>query len=434
MRNRDFFLPSVTTLILFGLVWFLSCAHQNRWQDETGTQYDEMAQAESEEGTTELAVNETSQPVEEEPVQAENNWDEGSPQALTPEQQEQLKAELNQGEAPVENQEGSAAPSATEGDAAALAMAETPENTPAEPVETPEAVETAEPTPVAEESTEPKKVWVGRTPIIPSQAFSKKGTKLNRFYFVRKGDTPKKVSELIYSDSSFSKKLTSWNGKNWKPGKVLFYASPQNAGDQKMQSFYQERNIAPEEYRIKNGDWLTRIAYKKLGSVGSWKELAVVNGLKNPGEIEVNQVLAVYPKNLSAAPMVAQQEYESPERPAESIPQMQVPQEAPRAQAPQPRVEQPQAPTQPMEAPSAGLETPEPETQEASSPSASGTNWDQVVEQNSVAIFIGLTLIVLFLALSARKKRAKARAQASGSDGPENYTENTTAGRFGKRR
>ena len=44
MRNRDFFIPSITTLILFGFVWFLSCAHQNRWKEEADIEFSETAE------------------------------------------------------------------------------------------------------------------------------------------------------------------------------------------------------------------------------------------------------------------------------------------------------------------------------------------------------------------------------------------------------
>jgi hypothetical protein len=59
MRNRDYFLPSVTTLILFGLVWFLSCAHQNRFKDEDDTAFEQAAEQQ-------LAEN---QETEEQPVE-----------------------------------------------------------------------------------------------------------------------------------------------------------------------------------------------------------------------------------------------------------------------------------------------------------------------------------------------------------------------------
>ena len=53
------------------------------------------------------------------------------------------------------------------------------------------------------------------------------------------------------------------------------------------------------EYSVKRGDWVSRIAAKRLGSPLSWKEVAVVNGMDRPDSLEPGQKLALYPADLS---------------------------------------------------------------------------------------------------------------------------------------
>jgi len=118
------------------------------------------------------------------------------------------------------------------------------------------------------------------TPHIPGHAFKRKGVLLNRFYFARKGDTSKSVATLLYGSPNDAHKLMAWNSGSWKPGKLIYYQSPTDAKDKKMRSFYQERSIPVEEYVATASDTLARIATKKLGAAGSWKEIAVVNGLE----------------------------------------------------------------------------------------------------------------------------------------------------------
>jgi hypothetical protein len=147
----------------------------------------------------------------------------------------------------------------------------------------------------------------------------------------------------------------------------------------------------------------------------------------------------VYPKNLFEAlqapaeqklakeeevPMV---QPSKPEpllaKPAEPLPvfENKIPEPAP-SLAPAP-VTPPQAA---MQAPS--VEEPESPAEEigngAEQPAAA-MNWDQVVEQNSIAILIGAALIILLLALAARKKRLKARTSSPSSSDAGESTEDT---------
>jgi len=450
MRNRDLFLPSITTLILCGLVWFLSCAHQNRYrerlQEDSDFSQSEIAPAESESDfAASDSENKDSEFAKEAPLDEKKSEEDFSFPSEKLSQQDSPsefadEAEFEESlEPPSSNKEASASASA----AIPLPDTEpTPEPVPpspeiAEPVEE-ELSEAIEETPKPRLRTN----WIGKAPKVPTDAFMKKGVRLNRFYFVRKGDSAKKVSQLIYGNASQSKSLISWNGSSWTPGKMLFYSSPQNPEDEKMQSFYQENQVAHQEYKVKRGDWLSLIAKRKLGDVRSWKEISVVNGMDSPNALEAGQVLAIYPKNLNSkkAPAVAQaarparQEYQAqPQNVApiaqepelaraieEAIPVQPQPQPQPQVEA-QPQLQQVQEP-EPQAQP---VQEPEPEIAPANSPS--NLNVEQLIEQNFVAILIGAALIILLLALSARKKRLKAKSSNDEEPGSEPKT------RFGRR-
>lgn len=139
-----------------------------------------------------------------------------------------------------------------------------------------------------------------RVPKIPGAALNRQGTLLNRFYFLRKGDTAESVATLLYGSAGEAKKLTSWNGKSWRPGKLVYYASPSQPEDQEMRSFYQERNVPPEEYQIQNGETLIKIAKQKYGNSGSWKEIAVINGFSKLSAATPGTRIALYPSDLKA--------------------------------------------------------------------------------------------------------------------------------------
>ena len=414
MRNRDYFLPSVTTLILFGLVWFLSCAHQNRFRDEEDWAFEQAAEQqlaenrEAEEQPTEETASESAEAL------VNSDEVEKSEQAQNLEQNTELSEQVA----------AETSPKPTEGEEPKTEM----------------PLAQTEPEVQMEEAPKPivRPAYTISTPKIPRRAFLRKGSKVNRFYFARKGDSPKKISELLYSSSKFAKKLSRWNGSVWTPGQVIFYVSPLDPKDKKMASFYQERGIQPEEYQVRSGDWLTRIAHKKLGSVRSWKELAVLNGLKTPNSIESGQTLAVYPKNLFKAleapteQKLAKAEEAPRVEPPKPEPLLAKPAEPPPVfenKAPEPAPSLAPAPVTPppTAAQAPAIEEPEAPAEEAGNVAeqpSEAMNWNQLVEQNSIAILIGAALIILLLALAARKKRLKNRG-ASSSSGSTESTEDT---------
>jgi hypothetical protein len=381
MRNRDFFLPSFTTLILSGLVWFLSCAHQNHFQDEEETSFERGAEQQLLDANRSMEQPDQEQ-SREMPLEATTDL------AVNPNPESNPDPELV---SPFPNY----VTGATE-------------------KQIREAVEQELTGEITRES--PRKWFSLRVPKIPSKAILRHGSKVNRFYFIRVGDSPKKVSELIYSNSKFSEKLTSWNGKVWSPGQVIFYVSPTNPKDELMASFYQEQSIQPEEYRVQGGDWLTRIAKKKLGSLKSWREIAVLNGLRAPNSLEVGQTLAIYSKNLLASrPQTEYAQTTEDLRFQDAQPtQRSEPTTAPAiTKAPpsnplssNPKIDLP--PSQP-------LSTTKPkkleEVVQEQLPAA--VDWKQNAEQNSVVIFVGAALIILLFPFAVKKRRQKKHTSAS---------------------
>ncbi|MEZ4751075.1 MAG: LysM domain-containing protein [Bdellovibrionota bacterium] len=140
-----------------------------------------------------------------------------------------------------------------------------------------------------------------KTPEISGEAIQEGGRVLNRYYFVRNGDTPEAVSEMIYgSQDRVADLLASAGGApSWEPGTAVFYTSTEQPTDSKMRSFYYERTVKPETYTIKRGDSLAQIAKEAYGDSRSWKEIAVVNQMGDPTDLEEGQLLALAPKNLS---------------------------------------------------------------------------------------------------------------------------------------
>lgn len=324
MNKRDVFLPSVSTLVILGMMVFYSCAHQNRVDDELDVASDEenvVQQAENEvketstevadaaSTTTETATNEidmTQMGMDESVNSAENKVDE-------------VKSESENKTAEVSNEkldEGDLAMLGMDTDPAASIEESKSELPSSDPLAELDSAATSEKLTEAKEEvvskpvlSEPvlskpasaKSVAGGsfRVPKIPAKPIVKNGVSLNRFYFVRKGDTPASVSEMIYGSSSHAADLQKWNASSWSPGHILFYSSPVNPKDTQIGSFYRENGVEAEEYTVGKGDWISKVAFQKLGSPDSWKEIAVINGMSRPDKIEVGQRIAIYPKDLS---------------------------------------------------------------------------------------------------------------------------------------
>ncbi len=118
----------------------------------------------------------------------------------------------------------------------------------------------------------------------------------NRYYYVRSCDTtPEVIAQTIFGDPSRVHEL----GRNIasvstvKPGKRITYKSIIDPNDPVMKSFYDENPGVIKKYRVKRGENLASIAYKVYGDSRSWKEIALLNNLNNPDQLEVGQDLTL---------------------------------------------------------------------------------------------------------------------------------------------
>jgi hypothetical protein len=463
MKSRDIFLPSLSSVLIAGMVAFLSCAHQSRNAEDidvpTEDSYAESDMGAKEDNQDSSSLGETSEESSNKDILAKADTSKNSQEIDSLEKElesgnstpsnelaneptnEPVKEALNDSsslegknakepsfEDELEGKTGTTdsmgAEVATAG--ASTAGADLGANTAggSDLVEPKKeellAKDTISPTiePFSTETlnldkkvSKPRLSRAGfRVPKIPAKAITKNGVKLNRFYFVRRGDTPKKVSQLIYETPKKADKLVKWNGKAWTPGKVIYYSSAEKPKDSKMDSFYKEKGISFEEYTVSKGDWLSKIALKKLGSPKSWVEIAVVNDIKSPKSLEVGQKIAIYPMDLTAKPqetMIAKNE------------PLEQPVKQPAPVEPPPAAVQPPAP-QPAEAEAPPVAaSPKPEVKSA----PVGFDSQKFFEQNMFAI--GLFLVAFFLILLMIVKRRNKNRLAVNSeefgDGEEGF-------------
>ena len=258
--------------------------------------------------------------------------------------------------------------------------------------------------------------WSGasKLPSIPSQAFDKNGTTLNRFYFVRQGDTAESISSLIYGNSSRSADLKSWNRGSFKPGKLIFYQSAQQPQDFQMRSLYQEKGLRAGEVVVNRGETLSQIAKNELGSFMSYKELAVVNGLMSADGLEPGQRLAIY-RDLRAGgngnAVAANQNsfqndgYEEAVEPNSGYeaPSQESPNSPPAFQAENQVQFSPPPPVQ---------QRPNFQSREPRRPTKKGFDIWKAIQQNMFFIVVGVGILSLLAALIAVNKRKKARQSA----------------------
>jgi hypothetical protein len=458
MKSRDIFLPSLSSVLIAGMVAFLSCAHQSRNAEDvdvpTEDSYAESDMGAKEDNQDSSSLGETSEESSNKDILAKADTSKNSQEIDSLEKElesgnstpsnelaneptnEPVKEALNDSsslegknakEPSFEDElEGKTETTDSMGAEVATAGADLGANTAggSDLVEPKKeellAKDTISPTiePFSTETlnldkkvSKPRLSRAGfRVPKIPAKAITKKGVKLNRFYFVRRGDTPKKVSQLIYETPKKADKLVKWNGKAWTPGKVIFYSSAEKPKDSKMDSFYKEKGISFEEYTVSKGDWLSKIALKKLGSPKSWVEIAVVNDIKSPKSLEVGQKIAIYPMDLTAKPqetMIAKNE------------PLEQPVKQPAPVEPPPAAVQPPAP-QPAEAEAPPVAAP-PKPEVKSAPV--GFDSQKFFEQNMFAI--GLFLVAFFLILLMIVKRRNKNRLAVNSeefgDGEEGF-------------
>lgn len=159
------------------------------------------------------------------------------------------------------------------------------------------------------------------TPVVPSPGFvptgvvQKSGANLNRYYFVRAGDGPETLSQLLYGDKEHAKKLVEWNGAplTWEPGKVLYYQSALDPLDPSVVSYYSEANTRVDEIALGDGEDLKVLAARLYGSPDSWREIATLNatssatGLSKGARVKV-YALPATEREIAQAPVAAEKD------------------------------------------------------------------------------------------------------------------------------
>ena len=287
MFSRDYFIPSLSTVLVAGLVAFLSCSHQSRY-------------SELDESFSEL-VTEKDSPEESSPSMATQDVPVNGPQPSADNQEPStMMAEASGGEDKNTlnevSQEDASSPNQNSliefrDTGAQIAVIE--DTVPKE--ELPSASYQIPPQPVHNPAPVLAPTITYRTPRIPREAIKRKEGLLNRFYFVRAGDTPESVSNLIYGSPDKGHQFWVSKGMKWAPGRLVYYSSPKNPNDLQMVSFYKEEQIAGKSIQVKRGHWLSKIAKKYLGSPKSWTEIAVMNRVVDPLDLKVGQKLILFP-------------------------------------------------------------------------------------------------------------------------------------------
>lgn len=256
----------------------------------------------------------------------------------------------------------------------------------------------------------PSKPWSGSSaiPTIPAEAFDQEGNLLNRFYFVRQGDTPENLAQLLLGDAGRSGSLSAWNRGRFRPGKLIYYASPIEPGDRQMRSFYQERSVPPMQITVQRGETLSVIAKRELGSFQSYKEIAVVNGMATADGLTPGQPLAVYPRDLSAYGVNGG--YGAPSEPVTPPPAM----DEPIAAASPPPPVQAEAPVEFSPPPPVQQQVKERRLPRRNQ--KRGFSIGRLIQQNGFFILVGTGLIVLISALILVKRRNKQQEEYSDDD------------------
>lgn len=288
MLTRDRFIPSLSTVLIAGLVAFQSCSHQSRYEELEDTFSAMVTEEES------SSSQETATVAKEEQSQAENFNNNQEPQTVVAASENKVEETAPEQTATVSNETHPLVEFQDTG--AKLDLAE--ESNRIEQPSGSYSMETssppsAAPMPMSTPVTPQRTVY--KTPRIPGKALKRKEGILNRFYFVRSGDTPESVSTLIYGSPEKAHQFWVSKGMKWAPGRLIYYSSPKNPGDSRMLSFYKEEGISGARVKVKRGNWLSKIAKQYLGSPKSWVEIAVMNQINDPFDLKVGQKLVLFP-------------------------------------------------------------------------------------------------------------------------------------------
>ena len=142
---------------------------------------------------------------------------------------------------------------------------------------------------------------------------------LNAVYVARPGDTYKKISEMIYGNTSKQKELKKVNSSISKPrpGDKIYYNSPiRPTDDTKMLTFYEDAGMVPEVYVAQEGDNLKKVSKNLLGYDNAWKEVWAMNSVESKDTLAAGTELRYW---KSAPAPVAPPPTEMPTAPSTEI-------------------------------------------------------------------------------------------------------------------
>ena len=142
---------------------------------------------------------------------------------------------------------------------------------------------------------------------VETTPFSRDGVLLNAVYIARPGDNYKKISTLIYGNDEKSKELKKLNpGVRPRVGDKIYYNSPLRAADDtKVLNYYEDRGLINEVYIAKEGDNIRQVGKKILGHKDSWKELWATNGIDSKDILPAGTELRYWKTEVASAPPVA---------------------------------------------------------------------------------------------------------------------------------
>lgn len=132
-----------------------------------------------------------------------------------------------------------------------------------------------------------------------TQSFEKNGETVNRYYFLRLGDSAKSLSALFFGTVRRSEELIAINAEPWKPGMIVYYRDIENSKKDKLTSFYKARKVASETHKVTEGETLSQIAERLYGHKNNWKELADANEIEKPEGFTAGTSIRAYPQNLA---------------------------------------------------------------------------------------------------------------------------------------
>lgn len=137
------------------------------------------------------------------------------------------------------------------------------------------------------------------------------GTTLNRVYIARPKDNWKNVSTKLYGSPDRQADLKKWNpyvrSTGVTVGKKIYYSSPTNPSDGRMLTYYEEQNVPPQTYVSQPGDNLRKVSKNLLGFNDAWREVWSTNlNVESKGDLPAGTELKYWPESAAPTQTLAQ--------------------------------------------------------------------------------------------------------------------------------